>query len=239
MKTGRSYELEILDLGPSHYSQSEYNDCLVQLARIGKFLGGNKATLQALYNLPTIETILDVGCGGGQFAIKVAREFPGIVIKGIDLSSQAIEFANARLQEKNLANVQFEVSSSLTSFASNTFDVVTSTLVCHHLNDDQLIDFLKQSYLIAKQAVIINDLHRHWLAYLGFGLIAALFFPNRLIYHDGLLSIKRAFKKHEWIEYLKAAEIPLEKCCLTWHWAFRWIVRIDASSKSSVERPET
>lgn len=238
MKTGRSYEPELLDLGPSYYSQAEYDDCLVQLSRIGRFLGGNKATLKTLYKIPGTKTILDVGCGGGQFAMQLGKEFPHADITGVDISSKAIEFANTRLMETHLKNVKFETSDENLSFPSNSFDIVTSTLVCHHLNDEQLINFLKQSYRIARHAIVINDLHRHWLAYSGFSLIAGLFFPNRLIYHDGLLSIKRAFKKSEWIGYLKAAGIPLEHCSISWHWAFRWVLSIDTSFKSSFEAGE-
>lgn len=98
------------------------------------------------------------------------------------------------------------------------------------MNDDQLIEFLKKSYLVAKK-FIINDLHRHWLASLGFALVAKPFFDNRLIFHDGLLSIKRAFKRQDWIHYLKAAGIPLEQCSITWHWAFRWVLCINTSHK--------
>ena len=96
---------------------------------------------------------------------------------GIDISSQAIEFAEKRLKETHLKNMIFDVSSSSSiTFPAKSFDIVTSTLVCHHLKDDQLIDFLKRSYQIAKKSVIINDLHRHWLAYSGFALIARPFF---------------------------------------------------------------
>lgn len=226
----RSFEAEFLDLGPSHYSQEEYDDCLHQLSRIGRFLGGDKATLQALDKLPNPETILDVGCGGGQFAIKLAIRFPHSQIIGIDISSQAIDFAKKRLMERSINNVAFEITPSLQlPFPPNSIDVVTSTLVCHHLTDRELVDFLKNAYQTAKQSVIINDLHRHWFAYFGFKLIAKLFFKNRLISHDGLLSIKRSFTKREWINYLKAAEIPLERCSITWNWAFRWVLHIDAS----------
>ena|ERR1700722_19706173 len=226
----RSDEQELLDLGPASYTQEEYEECLNQLGRIGRFLGGDRATLPLFYKLPKPRTILDVGCGGGQFAIQLAEQFPQAQVMGIDISSQAIEFAKKRLKETFVKNVKFDLSSSSQlPFLPNSFDVVTSTLVCHHLKDDQLIDFLKHSYQIAKRSVIINDLHRHWLAYSGFALIARIFFRNRLICHDGLLSIKRAFKREEWMEYLRAAEIPLERCSITWHWAFRWVLYIDKS----------
>lgn len=229
----RSCQQELLDLGPSYYTKKEYDDCLIQLARIGRFLGGNKATLQTFYKNPKPHTILDVGCGGGQFAIQLAKEFPNAQIVGIDISAEAIEFAKKQLPETLTQRVKFEVSSTTKlPFPPDSFDVVTSTLVCHHLTDDQLIKFLKNSYQIANHSIIINDLHRHWLAYSGFALIAKMFFRNRLIYYDGLLSIKRSFKKQEWIDYLITAEIPLERCSICWHWAFRWVLSIDTSAKS-------
>lgn len=228
----RSYEPELLDLGPSYYTKEEYEDCLHQLDRIGRYLGGNKATLKILHKLPKPHSILDVGCGGGHFTIELAKQFPEAQVVGIDISNEAITFARKKLQNANIENILFEVpSSNQLLYSPNSFDIVTSTLVCHHLNDDQLIDFLKKSYHIASKTMIINDLHRHWLAYLSFALIAKPAFCNRLIFHDGLLSIKRAFKKQEWIDYLKAAEIPIEHCSITWHWAFRWVLRIDTSHK--------
>lgn len=223
----RSYEQELLDLGPSHYTQEEYSDCLDQLARIGRFLGGNKATLKTFKKLPKPQTILEVGCGGGQFTLELAKQFPHAHVTGVDISSEAIDFAQKQLEETPLKNVSFERCLPQLTFCPNSYDVVTTTLVCHHLNDEQLIDFLKSAYRISSKSIIINDLHRHNLAYYGFAFLSGIFFRNRLIYHDGLLSIKRAFKKRDWLNYLKVAEIPIERCSITWHWAFRWIVRID------------
>jgi len=226
----RSNELELMDLGPSYYTQEEYDDCLYQLSRVGRYLGGNQATLKTFKKILAPKSILEVGCGGGEFTLQLAKQFPKAIIIGIDISPQAIEYAQKRLDETNLNNVQFVVPPNVElNYPNNSFDVVTTTLVCHHMNDEQLVEFLKKAYLIASKHIIINDLHRSWLAYFSFGLIAGALFRNRLIYHDGLLSIKRSFQKKDWFEYLTAAGIPLEKCKITWHWAFRWIIRIDTS----------
>lgn len=40
--------------------------------------------------------ILDVGCGGGQFAIKLARRFPDVRVVGLDLSREQVARARAR-----------------------------------------------------------------------------------------------------------------------------------------------
>lgn len=212
----RSQELEIMDLGPPHYTQEEYEECLRQLAQIGKYLGGDSATLKTFKHLRTPGSILEMGCGGGQFTQILAKIFPNTQVTGYDISADAIAFA----KRCYLPNLEF----TLELPKDAKYDIVTSTLVCHHLNDQELIAFLKDAYRRANKAVIINDLQRSKLAYYGFALISSLFFRNRLIRHDGLLSIKRAFKKQELIDLLKAADIPLEYCHITWHWAFRWIV---------------
>jgi SAM-dependent methyltransferase len=41
--------------------------------------------------------ILDVGCGGGQFALRLAERFPELEIVGLDLSPEQIARARARL----------------------------------------------------------------------------------------------------------------------------------------------
>lgn len=234
MHSGRSQQPELMDLGPAHYSTEEYRECLCQLDRIGRFLGGDRATLNAFKSLKSPPgTILDVGCGGGLFTLRLAKYFPNAMITGLDISSEAISFAKESLSQANppMRNVQFILSETPElNNPPNQFDVITSTLVCHHLSDEELISFLKKTCQIAKQAVIINDLHRHPLATFGFAALAPLFFRNRLICHDGLLSIRKAFAYQDWMNYLDAAGIDRNRCRVTWHWAFRWIVFIDTST---------
>lgn len=224
MLSDRSYDPELLDLGPAHYTPDEYRDCLRQLDRIGRYLGGNRATFQTLDRLPNRpQSILDVGCGSGQFTRCLAERYSGARVEGIDISTEAIAIAQAAS-----ANVRFYTS--YLQDVPNQYDVVTATLVTHHLGDQELIAFLRQACEKAKQAVVINDLHRHVLALCSFKLISPLLFPNRLIQHDGALSIRRAFTRADWWRYLDAAGIKRGACRVSWHWAFRWMVTIDTST---------
>ncbi len=220
----RSDRLELIDLGPQHYTQEEYLDCLHQLGKVGKYLGGDRASYQAIDHLiPRPASILDVGCGGGDFTQKLGKRYSSCQIKGIDISGEAIDYAKKHHQRNN---VSFD-SCLLCNVSSKSYDVVIATLVCHHLNDDELILFLKDCTRIAKKAVIINDLHRHPLAWFAFKLSAPLIFRNRLITHDGALSIKRAFTRKDWQKYLEALHA---KGKITWHWPFRWIVTLEPDS---------
>ncbi|MBA3237450.1 MAG: methyltransferase domain-containing protein [Parachlamydiaceae bacterium] len=216
---------ELIDLGPSHYTSEEYNECLYQLGRIGRLLGGDRATIWAFNQLPkNPKSILDVGCGGGQITRKLAYQYPQAKVRGIDLSKEAIAFAKAGTNPLP-RNLKFSICKTPELLEPpKSVDVVTSTLVCHHLSDDEIIDFLKRSLTIAREAVIFNDLHRHPLATLVFSAIAPICFRNRLIYHDGLLSIKRAFKRSDILAFLDAAKIPRKAFSLTWHCPFRWIL---------------
>lgn len=230
----RSNLPELMDLGPDYYSAEEYRDCLIQLNRIGRFLGGDKATDQAFRRLKQPpSSILDVGCGGGLGTIKLARLYPDAHVVGIDISHAAISFANEMQEKSKLTNIEFIVPNTKElSFPAGHFDVVTSTLVCHHLSDEELVVFLKKACSIAKQAVILNDLHRHTLALGGFKLLSSLFFNNRLIKHDGLLSIKKAFKHRDWAGYLQKADLNPQEYSIKWHWLFRWIITIDRTQKN-------
>lgn len=225
----RSEEKEWMDSGLQFCTLETYHDCLHQLDRIGRYLGGDRATFKALERLPQKpRTILDVGCGGGLFTLRLAKRYPDARVVGIDLSEEAIAFANKQSQEHpEIKNIQFQVSTSPhLDYPPGSFDVITSTLVCHHLNDEEIVRFLKDAHSIASQAVILNDLHRHVAARASFALITPLLFANRMIFHDGLISIKRAFKRKDWMDYLEKANLPKKACSISWQWAFRWIVCI-------------
>ena len=223
----RSLELEIMDLGPNHYTTDEYTLCLSLLGRINRWLGGFAATKKAFKRLRGIpSSILEVGCGGGYLCEKMTRWFPHASITGIDINSAAVLEARKLFNgQKNNVCIEEQDDKSL-KYADNQFDVVTTMLVCHHMDDQECIHFLKESYRICSKAVIINDIHRHFLTYVIFSLMAPLAFPNRLIWHDGRLSIKRSFRKKDWINILERAGFHKSQYELRWNWAFRWTLTI-------------
>lgn len=222
----RSQELEILDLDSSHYTQDEYKHCLKLLGRINQWLGGFQATKKAFTHLKkNPESILEVGCGGGYLCQLMSQWFPQAQITGIDINPAAVE--ETRKFNFSNKNVNSEQQQNKTlAYTTNQFDVVTTMLVCHHMNDQELVEFFRECYRICRCAVIINDLHRHIIAYTGFFLIAPIFFPSRLIWNDGCLSIRRAFHKNEWVKILTKAGFSEDQYELRWNWAFRWTLTI-------------
>lgn len=230
MLNTRSVETELIDLGAEHYSLEEYEDCLIKLDRIGRWLGGDRASFSALDKLDLkFASILDVGCGGGLFTTRLAMRYPHVKVVGLDINSQAIDFAKKQLSmmQKPPKNLIFECPTQKKLDENVRYDIIISTLVCHHMSDQELIDFISSAKRIAKKKVILNDLHRHPMAQFLFKMISPIFFKNRLVQHDGLVSIRRSFKYHEWVHYLESSGLNPSQYDIQWKFAFRWLIQIN------------
>ena len=202
----RSYELEYLDTGD--YTPEEYDDCIGELQFINRWMGDAhslKATL-----LPEVEaqslrnfSILDVGAGSGEL-LRVtatwARE-TGRRVRAVGLE------LNARSAESILEESRdFHEISSVRGdafklpFCDSEFDYVMCSLFTHHFVEEQIVRILGEMSRVAKRRIFVIDLHRHPVAYFFYTTLGKLVLKNRLIRHDGALSILRSFKAEELLE---------------------------------------
>jgi len=220
----RSTEPEIIDLGPEHYSQTEYEHFLKQLDRIGRWFGGDRAILHAIERHEP-KSVLDVGCGGGGFSSRLAHGNPDMKVVGIDIAEEAIAYAQKHATSTNIAFLH-RTHPELRE-PSKSYDVVIASLVCHHMDDKELVKFIQKAAAVACRAVIISDLQRSYLAYGIYAVIAPLLFRNRLITRDGLISIQKGFTKRDWETILERAGLSHNHYRISWKPFFRWIVEID------------
>ena len=76
----------------------------------------------------SFKSILDVGCGTGQWLIEVAQTYPGTThLVGVDINSQIIAYAQSQAVDHQVADrVQFLVMDALgfLDFPPNTFDLI-------------------------------------------------------------------------------------------------------------------
>lgn len=77
-------------------------------------------------DLPIGSRLLDVGCGGGQHAVKIVQDRPDLHVVGIDISSTMVKRARALARRANVADkVTFELGDALDlTFDSASFDCV-------------------------------------------------------------------------------------------------------------------
>ncbi len=103
------------------------------------FRGQWRELRQKTANLARIqpgEQVLDVGCGTGTLAIEVARLVGGAGrVIGVDPGTEQLACARSKAARRNLP-IDFQIGTiEQLAFSDQTFDVVLSTLMMHHLPD--------------------------------------------------------------------------------------------------------
>ncbi|MEQ9592196.1 MAG: methyltransferase domain-containing protein, partial [Cyclobacteriaceae bacterium] len=174
--------------------------------------------------------IVDLGCGGGDMLIEIARygrkrNIPFKLI-GIDANPHIIEFAKKNCEAyPEIEFLTLDIFSS--EFKKLRFDVAIATLVTHHFESTSLSQLCATLQRQSKLGVVINDLHRHWLAYYSIKVLTLAFSKSSMVKYDAPLSVLRSFKKNEWLQILHQGGIS--NYSITWKWAFRWQLVIPAS----------
>jgi len=228
----RSSEMEIMD--DFTMEGVLFRDTLDKLEIINRFLGGNSVTINGLKNLlknqsknKTI-TIVDLGCGNGDILRDVAKfgrkNNYSFNLIGIDANLAAIEYAKEL--SKEYSELSFKTLDILSEdFKKQSYDVILCTLFLHHFKNEELISFLKTTTNKATIGVVVNDLHRHKLAYYLFKLIG-FFIKNKMVRQDGLTSVLRAFRREDLENIAKEIKVHFS---IQWKWAFRylWILKKD------------
>ena len=195
----RSYEPERLDTGD--YTPVEYEECLVELRRVNRWLGDAHALRHSVLAAVGRDglkefSLLDVGAGSGELlrasALWARREKRGARLVGLELNARA---ARAVLEE----SAEFEEVRAVRAdalrmpFADGAFDYVMCSLFTHHFRDDAVVALLREMSRVARRRVFVIDLHRHRVAHLFYTTVARLFLRSPLVREDGALSILRGF----------------------------------------------
>ena len=230
--SNRSSEMEIMD--DFTMEGVLFRDTLDKLKTINRFLGGNSVTINGIKKLlknqsknKTI-TIIDLGCGNGdmlRYVSKFGRKNNySFKLIGIDANYAAIEYAKEL--SKEYSEISFSTIDILSEdFKKKTYDIALCTLFLHHFKNEEIISVLKTTIEKATIGVVVNDLHRHKLAYYLFKLIG-IFVKNKIFKKDGLTSVLRAFKRKD-LEHI-SSQIKVH-FSIQWKWPFRylWIMRRD------------
>ena len=229
----RSHRLEYIDTG--NYTAAEYEDCISELQFVNRWMGDAhslKATLLREVESQSLTSfsILDIGAGSGEllrgaatWARQTHRHLSAV---GLELNES---MAESMLEESE----QFDEISSVRGdalklpFADAEFDYVMCSLFTHHLLDEQVVDVLREMSRVAKRRIFVIDLHRHPVAYLLYTTLGKIVLHNRLVRHDGALSILRGFKSDELLDLAQRA--GLRAISVERHFPYRLVLSAAAS----------
>jgi len=222
-------EAEIMD--DLAFAGCEMDQALKELETINKYLGGNAVTLEGLQTLlkdspkdQTI-TIADLGCGGGDMLKLIAdwgrKHKYKMELTGVDANPYITQYAARRTHDyPEISYVTANVFDE--DFQQQTYDVITCTLFTHHFNQNELVQLFGFWKSKARIGLVINDLHRHWLAYYSIKLITRFWSRSYMVKNDGPISVLRAFSKADLSQLMHNTGI--QHFTLKWRWAFRWML---------------
>jgi len=208
---------------------ADYRRCLRDLSRVNTVTFTHRPMLAWLAR----ETqgldrfsLLDVACGHGDALRRIRRwaDRRGIAadLTGVDLNPWATRAAREATAED--ASIAYRTADVFAIDAAEQFDFIVSSQFTHHLTDAQVVTFIRWMETHARRGWFIGDLHRHWLPYYGFGVLAWLARWHKFVLSDGRISIARSFVPAEWRRLLRDAGLGEDAAEVTWHLPFRLCV---------------
>lgn len=204
-----------------------YAAVLADLARVNRWTLAGRPTIgflaRATRDMPAFR-LLDVGFGQGDMLRRIARwaRRKGIAVDlvGVDLNAASVGVARAATPD----GMPIEYRAGDYEAQPTPFDFVVSSLVAHHMTDEELTAFIRYMERMGTRGWLINDLHRHRFAYHGFPWLARLLGAHRIVREDGQLSIARAFRPAEWRAILEQAGVPADAARIVRRFPFRLCV---------------
>lgn len=187
---------------------------LRDLARLNRLTGGTRLSIAAIRELASgalPPSILDVGAGGADIpaAILAAarRDRRNIHVTAVDSRAEVVEAATAaRPALARAADLELAVGDGRRlPYSDAAFDVVHASLVLHHLDPGDAVAFLIELRRVARLGVVLNDLVRSRLAWLGAWLVVHAVGTSRYTRNDGPISVRRAYTEAELWELVAAA----------------------------------
>lgn len=204
-----------------------YAKVLADLGRVNRWTFNARPTLIFLRRAAagmSAFRLLDVGFGHGDMLRRIARwarqRDIAVDLVGVDLNPNSA----AAARDATPPDMPIEYRTGDYAEQPTPFDFVVSSLVAHHMTDDQLGAFIRYMEERALRGWLINDLHRHRFAYYGFPWLARLLGAHRIVREDGQLSIARAFRPAEWRAILTDAGVPQGAARIVRRFPFRLCV---------------
>lgn len=88
--------------------------------------------------VPRAYSLLDIGCGAGNYTLKLLQKLPNLDCTLLDLSSKMLERAFERTSKETSGKIEtIQGDIHVTPLPEERFDIVISGLALHHLREDE------------------------------------------------------------------------------------------------------
>lgn len=82
---------------------------------------------------PRVTSLLDIGCGAGNYSIKILERCPGLTVTLVDLSRPMLDRAAERVRAAGGIPLPTQADIRELALTSDAFDIVVSAACLHHL----------------------------------------------------------------------------------------------------------
>lgn len=130
-----------------------------RLRLLSEVMGPENRELLGHIAMPANAACLDLGCGGGDVTVELARTVgPAGKVIGIDIDTAVLDIARKEAMELGLTNVSFECHDVTTWESSEDFDVVYARFLLTHLSDPLKVLMNVRKHLRTGGIVILEDI---------------------------------------------------------------------------------
>lgn len=177
-------------------------------------------------------TVLDVATGSADIPRALLawgrRTGKALDITACDISREVLE--EARMYATGTDIRLCEADARDLPWCDNAFDVVLCCLALHHFNADEAQNVLQEMWRVARLGIVVTDLYRSYPAYVGTWLATHVGARSRVTWHDGPLSVLRAYTPVELKQI--AAKSGIESAAVRRHPFFRQTLLVRKGSSA-------
>jgi len=218
---------ELLDTDSG--TPAEIATALSDLRHINQWFGGIAATQSMIARVAAklgvnSLSLLEVAAGAG-FVPKAASE--GIQKLGVQIDVTLLDRAPSHLKNDSRNGTSAVAGDALAiPFADGSFDLVSCCLFAHHLEPQEVVQFVNEGLRVCRTAVIINDVVRDPV-HLALVYLSLPLYRSHFTHHDAPASVRRAYTISEMRQMLQqttVARVEIERHPLYRMGAIAWKV---------------
>lgn len=108
-----------------------------QVSAVDSALAMSLVAEAAAATTPHATHLLEIGCGGGNYTLRLLERMPGLNVTLVDLSQTMLDLAVPRVRPKTTGSVEtLQADIRDVDFGQGRFDVVLASAMLHHLRSD-------------------------------------------------------------------------------------------------------
>jgi ubiquinone/menaquinone biosynthesis C-methylase UbiE len=185
---------------------------LRDLRRVNRLSGGVRLSRLAIDRLLSAApsnldarpaSIIDVGTGAADIPVALLadarRKNRRLAVVAVDARPEVLDAARAiRPALARVAGLELCVADGRSlPYPDRAFDIAHASLLTHHMEPDEAVALLTEMARVARLGIVVNDLDRRRIHWLGAWLIGHLLTRNPYTRRDGPLSVRRAYTRGE------------------------------------------